>query len=436
MRSAKEDVILQVYIILISLMLIIRDIAGVGINKYIFVFIAAVCMALVPRKYMAYMLTFSFPLFCGLPAAHIRLAAILIYIMKRKKITIQQAAFCVFVILWESLASVYYNSIVIGDILGYLSAPIMLFMFLWEKEDHDTQFIDVRRSINLFLGGFALVCFVIITVAFIKSPSNLLTAFSKGLFRASVTELDQTAEGVTIAMNANTLGYFCCTCSALSILLFNHIKRKNGTSKISYIFIAIGFSIVGVFTLSRTTILLLGIVYLLFVISSMKTVNSTVFAIIGSIIIVAGGYFFISSQPQLFESLFGRFSDKTLYTAGGRTDLFEAYMDVFLSNTRYMILGTGVVQYQAVAGLWNSIHNGTEQILVCMGIPGFVIFMLGIILPIRNTVRKRKNKLLFEYWIPLIAVVVFAQTIQFLNPTILMFPYIMGFFAVKLGVES
>ena len=105
------------------------------------------------------------------------------------------------------------------------------------------------------------------------------------------------------------------------------------------------------------------------------------------------------------------------------------YMEAFLSNPRYIIFGTGVTQYKAMTGLWGSVHNGTQQILVCCGLLGFVVYMVGLLKPVVDIRRTRKRKM--AYWLPWVGCVLYVQTTQFLNPMMLMLPYIIGVYALK-----
>ncbi len=432
MKRTKEDIYLIAYIVLMSAMLFARDIVGIGMNKYIFLIIATAFMVILPIDYFVYLLVFTFPLFCGLPAAHIRLVAIGLYLYKKQEVTLAQLFLSLFVVLWELLAANWYRFFSMGDVIGYLSAPVMLFLLLWDR--NDGYKIDYKRCVDLFLIGFGMVCFVIMATAFVKSTTHWLTAFSQGLFRESMTETDKTAEGVVIKMNANTLAYFCCVCTALSLTIAKHVTNGNSKNRVLYYIVASLYAIVCVFSLSRSGILVLAVTIAVYMLASMKSFKGTIISIFALLLLIVVVYAFIQMRPELYSSIYARFTDYSAVTAGGRTELFQEYMNKFLSNERFMWLGTGVVEYRAMTNVWNSMHNGTQQILVCMGIPGFIIFLIGLFFPFYK--ERRANKIPFFYWIPLVAAVAFTQTIQFLIPTILMFPIIICYFSIKLGVED
>ena len=65
-----------------------------------------------------------------------------------------------------------------------------------------------------------------------------------------------------------------------------------------------------------------------------------------------------------------------------------------------------------------------------MGIIVATIFIGNLSAPVVGAVR---NKVKLIYWLPIIVVVAFTQTIQFLNPYMLMLPYAIGVYALRMG---
>lgn len=428
----RKDMKLYIYITGIILMLVIRDVLGITLNKYLFLLYISIWLFFMSYEYITYAMMFSIPLFCGLPAAHVRIIAIVLLLFRRKKLNYGQLFFCIFVTVMEIFATMWYPSFKLSDIIGYLSAPIMLFLYLWDENVLPETKISYEKCINLFIAGFFVVCGIIIMTAIIESPSNWVTKLVEGGFRDSVTEGDY-SEGVSISMNANTLAYFCCVTSALCLAMkdYKNINtNSNSQNTLIYYILAIFFALVGLLTLSRTFVLALFILIILYVFSMLKSIKGIIYGLItiGGIFIL--GYILVNQVSGLTESILVRFSGADTATGGGRMELFIAYIDKFTSNLRFMFMGTGVVEYKAMTNIWNSIHNGTEQILVCMGIPGFLIYLIGLFNPLMK--ERHKTKIPTVYWLPIFMVLLFVQTIQFLNPTILMFPFLIGLYSLRL----
>ena len=106
-------------------------------------------------------------------------------------------------------------------------------------------------------------------------------------------------------------------------------------------------------------------------------------------------------------------------------------MQAFAGNFRYWLIGTGTIEYQRTLAISNSMHNATQQVLICYGIPGCVIFLYLMLAPVLRLGKKR-----MLYWLPFIGAIVFVQSIQFILPCTLMLQYIPAFFALKLGADK
>lgn len=131
-------------------------------------------------------------------------------------------------------------------------------------------------------------------------------------------------------------------------------------------------------------------------------------------------------------ALENRFIDETVETGGSRTTIFKKYTDIYLSDLRFIFLGTGVTRYVAVAGTGGAIHNGTQQILVCCGAVGLIVYLVLLIGATQKACKARKHEKMFiANWLPVLSVIAFTQTIQFLNSTMLMLPYVIGAYAIR-----
>lgn len=418
----------HIYMVTIFALLLFRDIFNIGVNKYIFVALTALFFLFSDYLTCVYILVFLMPLFCGLPAAHIRLIALMILLLKNRRISRGTLLLSGFVAAAEVVAATWYPASSFGDVIGYISAPILFFYFLWENGYHEQIGIDYKKCIDLFLLAFAFICGIMLINSVSKASGGIIQYLVGGGFRTNFKETGA-VEGVAIRMNANTFADFICVSVSLCLILVNWLKRR-GDGSSGYYVLAFVFSCLGILSLSRTCIILLLLIWSIYIILNMKSPKQVMGSIILAVIAVTTVVTIMDKIPALSDSIMNRFQDSNTQTAGGRTELFSAYMDVFIHNPRFMLIGTGVAKYKEIAGVWNSIHNGTQQILVCMGIPGFLIFVYGMLAPVLRVAKE--NRVPFLAWIPLMAGILFTQTIQFLNPTILMFPYILGYYSIKL----
>ena len=89
-------------------------------------------------------------------------------------------------------------------------------------------------------------------------------------------------------------------------------------------------------------------------------------------------------------------------------------------------MGTGVTGYKEITGIYHGLHNMFQQVYLSYGIVLGSAFLYGIFAPIR--IRKFEIK----KWIPFIAIMLFVQTIQFINPAALMLPYVIAVYTLNL----
>ena len=423
----QNNLLLGLYTLGLSVMLILRDLAGVSISKYIIIAYTLVFMAMASYDVLVYMLCFTFPLACGLPGTYIMLGALVLLIIKRKTINFWQLGMLLFVAVAEVVASFWYPSQDWVNVVGYISfAGVMMLLI------HDNKEVDAEHCIRLYLYGVILLCGVIMIATLEDAPSDWLTRFARGAFRfGEKHSVDM--EGMMLSLNANSLAYYSITGIACGIFC---AERSKGLQRLLYIAMGVFSAVVGFLTVSRSWVLVAVICLLLYILSKLRSPKQflTLAMVLG--VLVAVGYAFLTKNPELMNGFVVRFEDDTVESGGGRTKMFLLYMNAFLDNPRAVLMGAGVTQYKTQFDVVGSVHNGTQQILVCYGIPGFIIMMVGLVRPIFAALGAGKGKRTVINWLPILGVVLFVQTIQFLNPLMLMLPYVIGIYALRAGGKS
>jgi len=406
------------YAIGLSLLLIMRDLWGISISKYIYLVYIVAIMAMAPYEAVIHMTCFTLPLVCGLPGTYVMPCIWMLLVIKRKSVNIWQLMLLAFPIVWEMLAALWYPAFNVPSIVQYtFFAGVMFFLI------HDDRELNYLNCVKMYLMGSILLCATIIVAGLMTAPADWLEQFALGQFRfGSVASGNE--EGMSLLLNANSLAYYSIVAVFCAVLLAERTKKAG------YIVLAIFVAFAGFLSLSRSWLLVMAICLLLYILSKLRKPKQflTLFAVLAIVSIVLSLY--LKSQPELLAGFEVRFQEDDLESGNGRMDILKIYMEAFFSDIRYMFLGTGVTQYHAVVGLQGSMHNGTQQILVCCGVVGFVIYIIGLIKPILQARDQRKIRMV--YWLPLLSVVLFVQTIQFLNPMMLMLPYVVGVYALRI----
>ena len=423
MKSKHASKVLIILILGIILLLVVRDILGFAFNKYIIVGFTIACFIIADTESVPSMLSFMFPLSWGLPYTYIFSVAIVIYWIKRRKIP--KATFVLLLLFstLEILASAYYPETNYIYIVKYLSVIAIFFTFLYDLK------IDKASVVRFFYYGLIVLCAIIIISTIKSAPSNWLYLFSRGWFRFGEKQAIDN-DGMMLKVNANTLAYYSVVGMSIG---FYYIKNNGYKGKWILILSIALLTISGVFTVSRSWIIVAVICFFMFILEESHSLKGTIVGILATVGIFFIGYQIVQRTPEILQGILGRFNEQDITSAGARTDLFSAYNRAFWSNARFPLLGTGVTQYRAMIKISNSFHNMIQQIIVSYGIPCGIVFFAGMFAPLRR-IKGAKPSII--NWIPFVAVMLFTQTIQFINPEALMLPYIISIYILILEAEK
>ena len=289
--------------------------------------------------------------------------------------------------------------------------------------------VDFYNCVRMFFWGTCILCLVIVIVGIRSAPNNWEELFADGYFRFGDTH-SEVSDGMKLVLNANALAYYGIVGMSCGIMLAELAKTIFG--KIFYVLLAVVCSLTGFLTVSRSWLIVTIICLIIYFAAKMRTLKGVFTVAICCMVLVLTVTKFIDANPDLFQGFITRFSDETVQDGGGRTVIMLKYMERFLQSPRLVLLGTGVTQTQAVIGISEALHNGTQQILVCYGFGGFVVYMVGRIRPIVIACRKKNSVKGIAWWLPIVTMMLFVQTILFLNPMMQMLPFVVGIFAMKI----
>ena len=138
-------------------------------------------------------------------------------------------------------------------------------------------------------------------------------------------------------------------------------------------------------------------------------------------------------QSEIFniilEAFYERFTNEDLLEAGGRGNIWKQYITIWSSKLEYIILGISSPNYRSIFPDINSMHNFTQQIFVCTGVVGFVVYFAFMLKVIIYGIKKRMSLRVF---LPIIGGFVFLQSISVLANWILILPIFPCIYALRL----
>lgn len=418
--NKKTSLLLTIGLAIYVVLFVVRDIIQINIPGAIFMFWFVGLLLVLPHPEMMKAIFFMMPFACGIPGYTI-LLSLVILIIKSEKTNAWQIIPPAIIALLEFISIAFYDfDIRIQSVISYLGFVFLFFFVLFDK---DTS-TDKKSCARFFCYG-TTIALLIIYIPIILNHG--LLALIAGEARRGLAMGFEDIEKSTghLVMNANTIGYFSIT--LLSLLLLGR-KKLDINSSLFYslaVFVAIAS---GIFSFSRTWLLLAGVIIVLYLLNTRYRFISIALVIIAFSLILSTHNFIITSISGVFEE---RMQDETMETGGGRVEVFSQYNKIWGENIMYVIKGTGATHYGNVIDINLSMHNGLQQIWVCHGIIGLLVFAAAFLHYLKTY--KSRKKLPFIYYLPFIACFVFDQSIQFLVPYTLMLPFLPTLYVLALN---
>lgn len=419
--SVSVDWKLNLFAIVLSMAVLARDLGFAAISPAFFILVVTLACFVLPFKSLY---LFSFFLLPFWSAIHGAAAVPLLFalVLKSNNNNVAQFVFTVIILLMELMNFVSYSfDVEINKFIVYGIMIGMSFYILFD-DSHNNDLLS--ESIKWYvIGTFIVITVIIVHYITLFGFSDMLVGGMRIGGDDDVFRMGQSDTTRYASMNANSLAYYSIVAFSLVLVVKDVFK----VPAIRWFFIGFLF-FAGLLTTSRTWLLIIAIVLILFAIFS-KGKSKVGFILFVGLVLFATLKF--SDYYQVFSSRFEeRMTSDNIETAGLRVDLFKAYNDFMVNNKEYLAIGTGAVYYKSVCCLPNSVHSGMQQIFVSYGIVGVILFFVIVLYFYKRYVRR--EKISFIYYVPLIACFLFDQTIQFLNPVQLMFPFLASVLPLKM----
>ena len=419
---------LAFWFVLIAATLFCRDYLGVSFNKYFVLAEYLLAFACLKANNIEALLAFSMPFAYGLPFNYIALASVVFIVFKRRVLPERIVFLALVYLALQELAMTYwYSEIDLGAEAGYISC-LVLFVLIATAETRNCELMLVS-----FIVGTAIAFLIVILRTTETVPLESLLAGSarlgyggSGAYGAEGT-VDISA--MYVRFNPNEVGYYSLVSLGCGLLLL--IKTD-----ISRVLILVSMSVslfAGMLSQSRTWMMMAAALVVIMIMLSIRRSKERRRALIAFGVVLFAASVIVAKNPLLIETITRRFEGADFVTANGRTELLEGYNSWFIHQSWRAFFGTGVVNYKEVTGLWNSMHNGIQQIYVCLGIVGAAVFVATLVYLGVRCARAAEHITPINT-LPFVAALAFLQSIQIINPCCLVLPFALGF--VALGVAG
>ncbi len=413
---------------LIFATLFCRGCLGVGINKYVLLGEYVLAFACLKSRDIEVLLAFSMPFAYGLPFNYIAMLAVVFIVVKRRELPDRAVLLLLlFLALLEMAMTFWYSSIDIGAEAGYVSCVALLALLGLSGAG------SAKRMLTAFVVGTALAFLMVIQQTTVNVPiQDMLSGASRlgyggtGAYGADTAAADT----MNVSFNPNEVGYYSLVSLACGLLLL----IKSSVNRILVLSCMAVSLFAGVLSQSRTWTMMVAALVLVQVILSIHRSGERGRAILAFAVVAAAAAYIIAQNPLLIDTIVQRFQGDDFASANGRTELLDAYNEWFVNQNWRVFFGTGVVNYKEITGLWNSMHNGFQQLYVCLGILGAAAFVAICAYACVRNLRRAEGFTPINL-LPLIAAAAFIMSIQLVNPWSLMLPFSLAFVALTVGGE-
>jgi hypothetical protein len=406
--------------------LILRDMGGLPLSKYVFIGAAALLFTFCDESRIIMFIAFITPLSKGVSYSFITVISIIFLLIKRKgKLNFDLGVvFSAVIIVIELLNMLFYpDSSIVGFFRTANIFVLLVLLFLDKRRNYNYQMI-----LKYYLFGFFVL--TIFTFFWIYKIGSISQFFQYGTTLGD--DMLNGIEGNKIFAGNNDMGLYAVMTIAVAMLMF----YTNAANKLLLVLIiSLGF-VMGFISTSRGFLFSAGLCIILFVFISIKSIKSFLKALVISVLIFSIALVLINTVLQ--ESYITFMSKMNMSDfSNGRVDIFKNYMNFFINNTKVFFIGVGMQNYQIKSGLYQSIHNAVQEALVAWGTVGFISvigFFASLYKSAVSNISKKHRKMI--YVIPSIIYLFYVQFNQLFSVTSVMLIIVIVYSAIALSSQQ
>ena len=409
----------------------IRDIGAVEINKLAYVALIFFSACLLNGEYFISYIFFLLPFHSGLPTGYIYILLVALFfiknikLFKNWKLLINYLLIPTVVLVWELVISKKYGQMTsVTDTLQVFSVLVFCAFIVYDKKSTS------KRPLFVFAIG-ATVVGLIIFMNWMKISSYMAKNVASKTFKDVITGYRFGDVGDFISWyeqwyipeypykvsmflgdNQNYLGFIFLSGSMVSAYLL--FKDRSIIRKISCGLMILICTALGLYTGSKSFFFCYAFFVVIFILA--LCLDGTISPLFGLLIIgaIVWAFFLVCTNvPYLRTYIVNRLTNDSQ-----RFSLIRDYFKFIFSKKDYTLFGVGSTRLEAISGINQPPHNAIIQIVGGYGLIGACIILVGAFLTLwkgRIVVNVVKNRA----WVaitPLLAFILFAMTSQIFFP--------------------
>ncbi len=369
-----EKIVFPLCLLCFSVLILLRDVGGIGVHRVIFIGMATVCCLLSNKMAIYCLLAFLTPLSAGISATYISAIALVILLLKQRRMYLHFVGLMSMLgILVLELLSALRGRFDLVEYLRFIGVFAVAFLYMIDGGEE----YDHAGMIRVFLLGYCIAMASI--MGQMMNQYSLEQIFSLSVRLGNTRDILQgTAEGIRVSYNPNGLGVLCVITTMLCLVM----NKKTG--KVSYMILFGIASLFGIMTQSRTFILAyaMGLVAWIFLAGNgWKAATKRI--LIGVLGLAALGAVAVLLIPEYIAGIVMRFQVSDL--GNGRGEIMVHYFEEIFRSADRILFGVGMQDYADKCNYDMRAHNATQEVLVMWGALGLVAAVVLFVAVFRNS---------------------------------------------------
>ena len=402
----KSSLDIGVVVLLIGGLLLLRDLAGVSINKYIFLVCVGVAAFVLPIEKVVYILSFVMPLYVGMPGNYITLVFLVRFLLEAKnvKLSLKNIILCILAGGFALVQAIVFEKTEIPNLIFFPS--MILVMMLYSLE---TPF-NKSKLILYYSMGTAIMGLIMLTGTLQKYDLKDLLVVSMRLGDNNSSYADEGVMNITIDPNFYGMLAIAAITTGFEVLE-NHQKNFSKAEKILLIASIVSSFVVALIGLSRAFFLALVVWVPMHTLSRKKIKVFIAFVLV----VIVGIILIHLFMPEVMETLLNRFTEDKTVEGGGRLNLIKKFGGYWLENTWTFLFGASIFDCY--------VHCTPLQILFGGGIV-FTILFFGFVITLPQKGKRDESQTALQRWLPMLVTLLMSTSVPALMLVNAMYPLI------------
>lgn len=414
-KQDAQSILLVLASIAIVVGVMLRDIGGVGINKYILLFFAAVPIFLLPCDKLVIMISFLIPLYVGIPGNYISLCILirLVYEALRGRLKCDTTFFlisCV-VTMYIFISNFIYNDMGVYNIVGAMDFLLMGLLVSLILQCRMERKVIIAFSIGVAIVGVIMLC----TTLKYFTLADLMSGSSRLGFTGMLGEQVESNMVTTIDPNFYSMNVIAVLSSMYLIM-----TDKNQNKRLFLLGVVLTAVLICLIGLSRTFLVVLALWGVLVLFTEQNLKRALIFTMCALVMVII----FINAFPTVIQGLTERLVGADIVGGNGRIRIIIDQFDSWQQSAVSIFFGGGLYN--------NNTHSAPLLYIFGLGLlgTGIVYYWFTRAISLCRKLVQRKG---FRFYIPLLTTFIVFSSIPAAGCINATYPMVVAILAIGLA---